>query len=170
MAQLILHEGVRLTPYVDTLGNWTIGVGYNITARGYDALEKAAGRKIAPRDGMTEKVRITREEAIAVLRADIARLVQVVPIYFPEFNNLNEVRQRVVLDLAFNMGLKALGFKNCIAAVKARDWSKATRELYKSRWAYQVDDGPGGHRGRCDRLGGMLLTGADATDIPVLAA
>lgn len=161
--QLILHEGLRTEPYVDTLKNWTIGVGYNISGRGYDFLEEVLGRKVAPKDGMTEKVRITRDEAIKVLNADLDRIEKVVPVYFPEYTKLKEVRQRVVLDIAFNMAFKALGFKKTIAFIKEQKWSEAVRELFKSRWAYQVDDGPGAHFGRADRLGKMLLTGDDYT-------
>lgn len=161
--QLVLHEGLRTQPYVDTLGNWTIGVGYNITGRGYDFIEKILGRRVKPADGMTEKVLITRGEALMVLRADIERLDRAIPMYFTEYKNLNEVRQRVVLDMAFNMGFKVLGFRNTIAAVKRGDWSAAVKGLYASKWAYQVDDGPGAHYGRCDRLGRMLLTGHDYT-------
>jgi lysozyme len=161
--QLELHEGLRTTAYVDTLGNWTIGVGYNITGRGYDFLEKVLGRRIKPADGLTEKVRITEDEARRVLMADIERIEPVILVYFPEYTKLIEVRQRVVLDMAFNMGFKVLGFKNTIAAVKRGDWSAAVKGLYASKWAYQVDDGPGAHFGRCDRLGRMLLTGNDYT-------
>lgn len=161
--QLVLHEGLRTEAYVDTLGNWTIGVGYNITGRGYDFLEEVLGRKVKPADGMNEKARITRDEALKVLRADLQRLEPIIPHYFPEYLKLTEVRQRVVLDMAFNMGFKVLGFRNTIAAVKAGDWSAAVKGLYSSKWAYQVDDGPGKHFGRCDRLGRMLLTGNDYT-------
>lgn len=160
-AQLVLHEGLRTEPYVDTEMNWTIGVGYNITGRGWDSLEKVIGRRVRPADGMTEKARITRDEALAVLRADIDRVERVVQVYFPEYDSLSEVRQRVCVDMAFNMGYGALKFKRTIAAMKARDWSTAAKELYRSKWAGQVGDGPGGHFDRADRLAKMLLTGVD---------
>lgn len=162
-AQLILHEGLRLEPYVDTEMNWTIGVGYNITGRGWVFFEQAVGRKVASRDGMTEKVRITKDEALLVLRADIVRIDKAIPKYFPAYVQLDEVRQRVCLDLAFNMGHAALSFKNTMAAITARDWSKASRNLWLSKWAGQVGDGPGKHWDRADRLTQMLLTGVDYT-------
>jgi lysozyme len=162
-AQLILHEGLRLTPYVDTEGNWTIGVGYNITGRGWSSMEEALGRAVAPKDGMTEKARITKAEAMQMLRADITRVEQAVRVHFPTYDQLNEVRQRVVMDMAFNMGFKALGFHQTIEAIKQSDWSRAAREMYKSKWARQVGDGEGGRFDRCDRLSKMLLTGVDYT-------
>jgi len=159
-AQLVLHEGLREKSYQDTEGYWTIGVGFNLSARGIDALELAVGRKLG--DDLT-KVVITREEALKALRLDINRFEAAVPVHFPFYVELDEVRQRVVLDMAFNMGFGALGFKNTRKMVEARDWSGAARGLYNSKWARQVGDGPGGKKDRCDRLSAMLLTGRDYT-------
>ncbi len=160
IAQLILHEGIRLAPYLDTMGNWTIGVGYNITGRGITDLESVCARSLR---GDTALIRITRDEALAMLAADIQRVQRAVIAHMPTFPSLNEIRQRVCVDLAFNIGWHALDFKRCIAAITRSDWSQAARELYTSRWALQVGDGQGGRRDRCDRLAGMLLTGTDYT-------
>lgn len=152
-AQLLLHEGLRLEPYVDTEGNSTVGIGYNITGRGLHALEKVIKRKF---DG-----RLTEDEAFDVLRADIARTEQAIIAYFPEYTRLDPIRQRVVLDMTFNMGTAVLTFRQAIAAVKRRDWTAAARELYRSKWAHQVGDGEGGKFDRADRLARMILTGHD---------
>lgn len=166
--QLILHEGLRLQPYQCTEGYWTCGVGYNLDSRGVEAIEDALGRRLQrPAKVDPERpwdwVRLTREEWLRVLRADLKRYEGAVQVHFPTYLELDEVRQRVVLDLAFNMGFGALAFKNCIAAIKRRDWSRAARELYNSKWARQVDDGEGGKFGRADRLANMILTGKDYT-------
>jgi lysozyme len=167
--QLILHEGLKLQPYVDTEDNWTILVGYNLSARGWDDIERILGRHIEPpHETRTEEhpfgvPHLTENDALIVLQSDIERVQRAVLQYFPEYVALSEVRQRVCLDMAFNMGFRALGFKQCIAAMKRKDWSTASRELYKSKWARQVGDGPGGKTDRCDRLAQMLLTGNDYT-------
>lgn len=159
--QLLLHEGLVLKPYLDTLGNWTVGVGWNITGRGgMLGLSQALGRKLT---GKLENVRLTREEALRLLEADIRHVDAMIPTFFPEYLQLDEVRQRVCLDMAFNMGMKALSFKNTIGCIKARDWSAAVRHLWASRWAGQVGDGPGNKFDRADRLTKMLLTGDDFT-------
>jgi lysozyme len=168
-AQLILHEGCRLKPYLDTEGNWTVLVGYNLTARGWEDVERALGRRLAA-PGTPERPfgepALTNADAARVLAADLDRLERVVPVAFPEYANLSEVRRRVVLDLAFNMGTKALGFKQAVAAARVKDWSRCARELYKSKWARQVGDGPGGRFDRCDRLARMVLTNQEPTDVP----
>jgi lysozyme len=155
--QLILHEGLRLKPYLDTEGNWTLGVGYNITGRGLTFFERTIGRKLGPID----HIAITRAEALDVVRADILRVEQAVHTYFPDYEHLNEVRQRVCVDLTFNIGTQVLGFKKFIAAIGLHDWSEAAKQLYRSKWAGQVGDGEGGKFDRADRLAKMILTGDD---------
>lgn len=155
IAQLVLHEGLRLQEYIDTEDNVTIGVGYNVTARGWNDWARITGKLAG--DGMTT----TRADALAVLAADLVRVEAAVRVHFPEYGALDVVRQRVVLDMAFNIGFRALGFKQTIAAIHARDWSRASREMYKSKWARQVGQ-------RCDRLARMLLTGLPPTDVPAI--
>lgn len=167
LAQLIEHEGLRLQFYTDTLGNVTDGIGFNVTARGVGELERMIGRKINAEGD------ITSDEAKAVCLQDIARVERAVRVYFPEYDRLNEVRQRVVIDLAFNIGFRALGFKHCIEDIKKQDWSGAAVELHKAHWAIQVEPSVDltadaakvanePIRGRADRLARMLLTGMDA--------
>lgn len=158
--QLVLHEGLRLSAYLDTEDFWTVGVGYNLSARGVRDLETILGRKF---NGELSQVTLTRDEALQVLRADIKRVAREVEKALPIFNKLNEVRQRVCVDMAFNMGTRALGFKKAIEAAGKQDWSRVARELYASKWARQVDDGEGKRFGRADRLVHMVLTGLDYT-------
>src|SRR5574341_103685 len=96
--QLVLHEGLETAPYPDTEGNWTIGVGYNVTARGWDFLEEIIGRQIAW-DGASRADLITPDEAKLVLRADIKRIEQIVRKLLPDYKVLDEVRQRVCVDI-----------------------------------------------------------------------
>lgn len=156
--QLILHEGERLAAYLDTLDNWTIGSGYNLTARGTHDLA-AICKRAFPSE--LSQVTVTHEESRLVLAADIVRVEAATRVHWPFYDQLDPIRQRVPLDMAFNMGFRALGFKNAIAAVERRDYSTAVKELYKSKWARQVDGTS--HFGRCDRLAQMLLTGLDYT-------
>lgn len=171
-AQVVFHEGLKLYVYKDTEGNFTLGVGYNVTSRTLEFFERTIGRDIDwDEDDFNPHNHtpiVTRTECLKVLRADLERVEKAVQLHFAIYNSLDPVRQRVALDMAFNMGTKALGFRNAIAAVKERNWSRAARELYNSKWSRQVGDGPGGKRDRCDRLANMLLTGQAPTDIPAI--
>lgn len=156
--QLLLHEGLKEKAYRDTLGFWTVGVGYNLAARGKTELERVIGRSL-PSD--YAQIQITKGEALCMLNEDIRRIERRVVALFPTYLGLDEVRQRVVMDMAFNMGTKTLGFVDTIDAIKKQDWPRVSRNLFRSRWARQVDDGEGGRFGRADRLAKMMLTGQD---------
>lgn len=158
LAQLELHEGLRQQFYVDTLGNTTVGIGFNVTSRSVSELQRLLGRAVNSTGDITAK------EARDICTADIKRVEAAIQVHFPQYSSvpgLNEVRQRVMVDMAFNLGFRALNFTKTLAAIREHNWSVAAREIYRSKWALQVDDGPGGHFGRADRLAKMLLTGED---------
>lgn len=55
------------------------------------------------------------------------------------YNDLDDVRKEVILDMAFNLGIEGLmNFKNMIAAIKEKDYEKAAEEMLDSKWASQV--------------------------------
>ena len=69
------------------------------------------------------------------------------------WQKLNEVRQFVLVDMCFNMGLaKLTTFKKMLHALKQQDYQAAAREMLDSRWAGQV-----GHRAQ--ELASMMKTG-----------
>jgi lysozyme len=159
--QLILHEGIRpyfyddatgkaLEPGEQPQGNKTWGIGYNVTSRGLGPLQVMLNRAIDARGTATE------EECREVLVKDIGRVEMSIQMFWGFFAKLDEVRQRVCVDMAFNLGFKALEFKKAMQAIERRDWSAAAREMHKSRWAGQVG-------ARADRLARMMLTGEDYT-------
>ena len=74
------------------------------------------------------------------------------------FDELSEVRQRVLVDMAFNLGRKRLlKFRLTRAAIERRDWARAADEMVDSHWFMQV--GP-----RAARLVAMMRTGDDYQD------
>lgn len=112
---LIEHEGLRLKPYVDTVGKTTIGVGRNLTDNG-----------------------ITEDEAMLLLEHDIAGARGSLR-HFGWFNDLDYVRQDVLAELVFNIGYpRFLTFKKMIAALEDGDYTLAAYELLDSKWALQV--------------------------------
>jgi lysozyme len=168
---LIRDEGLRLSPYKDTVGKWTIGVGYNIDDRGLGPLSAAIGRTASFAD--LQQHGLTREEAIKVLDADIAYFVDHIQTRFPEFSMLNGVRQRAVANFVFNLGgTRALKFEQAIAAVRLAlqqpnaamadaCYTAAAFHIMDSLWARQIGDGLGGRVDRADRLCRMIRTGME---------
>lgn len=126
--QLILFEGMRLKPYLCTSQKTTIGVGRNL-----------------------DDVGITEAEAQMLLEHDILRCCEDLDRAMPWWRDLSEARQRVCVDIVFNLGLgRWLGFKKCISALQEEDWDEAAAQLLDSRYARQVGQ-------RAERLAQALI-------------
>lgn len=118
-AELIRDEGLRLMAYRDTLGNLTIGVGHLI-GRG---------------ESFTA---ISQSFAMELLDADIQTAQRRLNNIYPAWRELDDVRQRAMLNLTFNLGYRLADFTRFLHAAKSGDWEKAADELMKSRWYRQV--------------------------------
>jgi len=115
--QLVRHEGLRLKPYRCPAGKLTIGYGRNLDDRG-----------------------ISQKEAYAMLERDIQDFERQLLDEIPDvYNGLDEVRQSVLLNMCFNLGMKGLlEFKNTLGFVAAGDWERAANGMLASKWAKQV--------------------------------
>ena len=130
-AELVRDEGLRLKPYRCTAGKLSIGVGRNL-----------------------DDVGISKSEALAMLDADIERTAAELDRRLPWWRHLDEVRQRVVLNMAFNLGVSGLiGFRRTLAAISAGKFEDAASEMLRSKWAEQVGE-------RAQRLAAMMARGA----------
>lgn len=115
-AQLKRQEGVRLKPYKCPAGKLTIGCGRNLDDRG-----------------------ITLEEAETLLDHDINGVLAECSRTFGFWLTLDTVRQAVLLNMAFNIGLPALlAFRKMLAAIERQDYAAAADEMETSQWAAQV--------------------------------
>jgi lysozyme len=133
ISELRRDEGVRLKPYRCTAGKLTIGVGRNL-----------------------DDVGITPEEADHLLRNDVARVCADLDARLPWWRGLDEVRQRVLVNMGFNLGIAGLlGFKNTLRSVETGDYLGAAQGMLSSKWAHQV--GP-----RAERLALMMRDGEAA--------
>lgn len=129
---IIYHEGLELKPYRCTAGYLTIGIGRNLDDRG-----------------------ITEDEARFLCQNDIDIVEQELVGKFPFVVGFNEVRIRVLLDMAFNLGIPRLSaFSNMWAALEEGDFKQAAVEMLDSRWAKQVGR-------RATKLSQMMETGTD---------
>jgi lysozyme len=128
--QLIDHEGLELKPYQCTADKLTIGVGRNIEDRG-----------------------ITEDEARYLLKNDIKIVEDELLEKKPVVAGLDAVRQRVLVDMGFNLGIPTLmKFQNMWAAIEDEDFQTAADEAMDSRWAKQVGR-------RAERLCQAMATG-----------
>jgi len=115
--RLIAEEGWRNETYADQYGNHTWGVGH---------LDRASP--------LGEYH--TNAEINAQLNTDIVRTKAQVVHAIPWVLNLSPIRQDVIYDMAFNMGVgKLMGFKQFLAAAQAGDIDTAVTQMLDSKWA-----------------------------------
>jgi len=131
VSQLQRHEGLRLKPYLDSVGKLTIGYGRNLDANG-----------------------ISHDEADYLLGNDIERAHADLVRSLPWFSSLDSTRQAAMVNLCFNLGLtRLLGFEHALRAMSLQRYEDAADEFLDSKWARQVGQ-------RAVELAGMIRTGA----------
>ena len=129
--QLIRIEGVTLAPYRD-----------------------AAGNLIVAPDDYVERMGVGAT-GMAVLEVDVRAVVRELAEQWLTVSKLDAVRQRVLVHIAFNMGVRGLlTMMPFVSAVEFRLWETAADELLISQWAKQEP--------RCASvLAAMMRTGRD---------
>lgn len=127
--QLKRDEGLRLKPYVDTVGKITIGYGTNLS----DGIDQSEAEYLLS-NRLNEK------------RLELLRLL-------PWVADLDEVRRAVLFNMAYNVGPQGvMEFKQTLAYIKGGRWDEAAAEMMNSKWARQVG-------ARAERLAMQMRTG-----------
>lgn len=140
--QLKRHEGRVLDSnglhkaYRDHFGNWTIGYGHNLDTN--------------PVPGLTKDSRLTEKEAHGLLVADITKTtfdlkcsqdLKISLAHASLFESLSPVRQAVLINMAFNLGIKGLcSFKKFLACAALGAFTQAAGEMLDSCWSRQVGE------------------------------
>lgn len=123
-AELRRDEGVRYWPYKDTAGIQTTGCGHNLQA------------KPLPSNWAYP---LTPAQVTHLLEQDIADTFANLDRNLPWWHQLDEVRQRVVANMCFNLGIgKLLGFHNTLLAMQRGSYAVAAAGMMASDWYRQV--------------------------------
>jgi lysozyme len=139
IAELRRDEGVRYSPYSDTKGIPTVGVGHNLNAK-----PLPAGWKYPLNDIQVN----------SLLDDDLEDVFHDLDRNLPWWTDLNDVRQRALANMCFNLGItKLLGFKNTLVFMRQGKYDAAADGMLASAWASQV-------KGRAQRLADMMRKGA----------
>ena len=131
--QIKRQEGLRLTAYVDTLGNWTIGYGHTPAFPGQT---------------------ITEAEADSWLMQDLNSAQTDLLTAIPWCSSLSVPRYCVLWNMCFNMGVgHLLEFRLMLEAVRNANYPEAAKQMMNSLWASQVKE-------RATELAEQMETGA----------
>jgi len=128
------HEGLRLKPYKDSKGFWTIGIGDLIHTNTMSFHEAES----LMRNGITESRAIERcKHKIQVSEIAARRIVG------PEvYDQLSDVRQEVLTEMVYQMGATGLQrFVNTLNYIRCGKHDMAAYEMLDSKW--HREDSPG---------------------------
>jgi lysozyme len=125
-AELRRDEGVRYVPYLDTRGFRTVGVGHLLSGAPLPA-------------GWTYP--LTDAQVDQWLDQDIGAALYALDRKLPWWRSMDEVRQRVLANMCFNLGItKLLGFTHALASMQAGDYAAAAAGMKASAWFGQTKD------------------------------
>ena len=122
---LIKEEGIRLIPYPDSEGYWTLGIGHLIDCR--------KGGSIPPG---VHCFPISEQLARQILVDDIHKVHTDLSMNLSYWSSLSKVRQVCLTSMAFQMGIEGLmGFKQTLFYIKWFRYQDAAVEMLDSDWA-----------------------------------
>jgi len=134
--ELTRDEGCKFSPYADTRGIQTVGIGHNLQASPIDL-----------------PFPLNQAQVTLIFSKDIQNVFDALDAKLPWWRSLDEVRQRVVANMCFNMGINTLlTFKNTLAAMSLGNYEQAANGMRNSTWAKQVGQ-------RAARLSTAMQTG-----------
>lgn len=117
-------EGFRARPYLDSVGVPTIGYGTT---------------RIMSKPVMLDQPAITATNARQLLRGDLYQALVDSQAVFSRFDEMNDIRQEVVVNMAYNLGRRGLaGFKRMVKAADELDYPRMAFEMKDSKWFGQV--------------------------------
>ncbi len=147
------HNGRQTIYHVldDGRGNPTVGHGYNLNQHGAAAEVNATGATYTDvRNGSQD---LTDAQVNQLFDNSVNRAVTDAGNYYGGLNQLDPVRQRVLTDMAFNMGPGTLGqFHQLHTALTNGDYNAAATAMQNSAWYTQTGT-------RAQRLVNEMRTG-----------
>jgi lysozyme len=132
--QLKGDEGVKPCAYQDHLGFWTVGVGRLI-------------------DGRKPGAGLRPDEITYLLNNDVDDRIGALTKALPWFQDLDDARKGVLLNMSFQMGTDGLlQFRRTLDHIRLGKYIEAADAMLQSLWAKQTPE-------RAQRLAKQMLTG-----------
>jgi len=124
IAELRRDEGVRYSPYRDTAGILTVACGHNLAVSPLPS-------------GWTYP--LTDAQVNQLLTQDLQNTFAQLDAKLAWWRTLDNVRARVVANMAFNLGVDGLlTFHNTLGAMQRGSYAVAAAGMLSSKWAQQV--------------------------------
>lgn len=150
-------EGTIPYMYLDTVGAVTVGTGHMIPDANaasrlnmkladngaaateaqkkseWGAIKARPAAKVASYYRQFTSLRMTPDDATALLREDMGRSETDLATIFTNWSSLPPAAREALVDMCFNLGkTRFLKFRNLILACKAGDWQRAADESHRN--------------------------------------
>jgi GH24 family phage-related lysozyme (muramidase) len=146
------NEGLRLSTYIDTTGNPTIGRGFNLNSGIAKTAWKEAGIEAKFDDVLKGRQTISENDANRLERVSHQIAVRDAYDLYPRLTKMTPNQQIALADLSYNMGKPTLqGFQKMNKAINEGNMRHAVVQLMRSEYAKQVPE-------RARRVAKLLLT------------
>ena len=133
IARLKHNEAWKKVIYIDTKGNVTIGWGFNLGTILVDGKRINPARlSVVPVQPLPEAL---GEQWLLSLFGSVVDILSRLEFW----DELDDVRREVLVDLTYNMGPKVLGFTHFIAQLAAKDYDTAASNM--EGWPWRKDVG-----------------------------
>lgn len=118
------EEGYREFPYLCSEGYPTIGIGMRIGPKGADL--KMYTFSISA-------------QAAKAWCEDRVRTIDINMMKYPFYRGLDTNRKAIIISMSYQLGIVGvLKFKNMVAALEEKDYTRASIEALDSKWARQT--------------------------------
>lgn len=124
------EEGVRYTPYLDSLAYPTTGIGFKLGPQGAPLSHYTFTLSDNTIDAWLQD-NVSCVSSSMQQNTDIAKAL----------THCNQPRQDILTSMAYQMGVSGLtGFRNMLSAINAEDWDEAVAQMLDSSWAKQTPE------------------------------
>ncbi len=124
------NEGFKGIPYLDTLGNKTVGYGFK--------MDGAASQYI-PKDVKEGRRAMTKEEAQHAFNMTYPKAMERAQKFAgPSWELLSDSQKKVLADMSYQMEGKLNGFHKLQAAIQGGHYNTAAKEILHSHYAKQA--------------------------------
>ncbi|MGL5437706.1 MAG: glycoside hydrolase family protein [Lachnospiraceae bacterium] len=124
------EEGVRKTPYLDSLGYPSIGVGFRLGPQGASLSNYLFTLENTTIDAWLNDT-VNNVKADMMAQNEIAMALM----------TCNTPRRDILTSMAYQMGVAGLGkFRHMLACIHSQNWDQAALQMLDSVWAKQTPE------------------------------
>lgn len=131
---LTQDEGERLVPYLDSVNLWTVGIGRCIER---NPVTPAEWRWLLHNKAVEFK--LSESGSQFLFSNDVRSALNQIKARCDFWDRLDDVRQNVLIELCFQLGIeRLLGFNKMFAALRVGNFTEAAKEGRDSLWYRQT--------------------------------